>query len=198
MEGSGRGTGSCMSAEPRGGPAGSQGCRPPPPPRRPFPPGGLNFLLPGVLKWPRRGRGGWQRSVADWASTPPRHSSRPPNLQPTGSAAARSPTTQLEQKPLPSRKADPKGPGGGLRPSPSPPPGACTPPLSSAGCSLPQDEPLPHFAQPKGAYRNRGPVPRQAIVIHTERQPGASQKAPVKKVDSCGGHSHCGPKIGPF
>lgn len=72
-----------MSAEPRGGPVGSQGCQPP----GPFPPGGLDFLPPGVSKWPRRGRGGWRRSVAGTASTPPRHSSGPdtpstPGLQP--------------------------------------------------------------------------------------------------------------------
>ena len=106
-------------------------------------------------------------------------------------------TAGIEAPPLPEGWSQ----GARRRPSPLPlPTPGClssAPPLGRL-LVLPQGEALPHFAQPKGAHRNRGPVPRQAIVIHTERQPGASQKGPVKKVDSRGGHSHYGAKIGPF
>ena len=98
-------TGGCMSAEPRGGPAGSQGCQPP----GPFPQGGLDFLPPGVSKWPRRGRGGWRRSVADRASTSPRHSSGPHTPSPPGLQPPEAQPHSWNRSPSPPGRLVPRG-----------------------------------------------------------------------------------------
>lgn len=125
----------------------------------PFPPGGLDFLLPGVLKWPRRGRGGWQRSVADWASAPPRHSSRrPPTSSPPGLQPPEDQPHSWNRSPSPPGRLIPRGQAEAFTPPlPPPPPPGCLRPAPLLGRLLPPTRRAPPaFRTAEGGLQKQG------------------------------------------